>query len=240
MINLYQILNIPHYASAQDIQAALQRAQEGLDPKAIKAINEWLLVPDVRARYDAKLRQEQPDFFMTHAETTSNQVPKPKIVPANSAADDDEYMDLPPLWNPKAAMWWSVFFNVVLGAVLHAKNWEALGEKDLAKQNWIWAGVGAGVVLALMLSDATKIGWIVHLALVFAWYHSTGNKQVEFFKKEFGEDYERKGWLVPIILTVLAIIAAGVLVVMIAPENIILYVFLDGFDYANRYHCFWQ
>ena len=224
MINLYQILNIPHYASAQDIQAALQRAQEGLDPKAIKAINEWLLVPDVRARYDAKLRQEQPDFFMTHAETTSNQVPKPKIVPANSAADDDEYMDLPPLWNPKAAMWWSVFFNVVLGAVLHAKNWEALGEKDLAKQNWIWAGVGTGVVVALMLGGekielVLQIG--LQIGLVVGWYHSTGNKQVEFFKKEFGEDYERKGWLVPIILTVLAIIAAGVLVVMISPDSIL-------------------
>ena len=196
MINLYQILNIPHYASAQDIQAALQRAQEGLDPKAIKAINEWLLVPDVRARYDAKLRQEQPDFFMTHAETTSNQVPT----------------------------WWSVFFNVVLGAVLHAKNWEALGEKDLAKQNWIWAGVGTGVVFALMLGGekielVLQIG--LQIGLVVGWYHSTGNKQVEFFKKEFGEDYERKGWLVPIILTVLAIIAAGVLVVMISPDSIL-------------------
>lgn len=223
MINLYQILNIPPHASISQIQAALQRTQAGLDPKTIKAINEWLLVPDVRVRYDAKLRQEQPDFFMMHTnaapvQTTPKQQEKPKIVLRNSdTEDDDDYMDLPPLWNPKAAMWWSVFFNVVLGAVLHAKNWESLGEKELAKQNWIWAGIGA-VFLFIVMVTGMKIGLGVQIGLVVAWYYALGKKQVLFFEEEFNNDYERKGWIKPILLTIIAIFVAAVVAVLIAPE----------------------
>ncbi|ULJ69820.1 hypothetical protein MIS45_02985 [Wielerella bovis] len=216
MINLYQILNIPPHASVSQIQAALQRTQAGLDPKTIKAVNEWLLVHDVRVRYDAKLRQEQPDFFMI-TESTSPQE-KPKIVLSNSETEnDDDYMDLPPLWNPKAAMWWSVFFNVVLGAVLHAKNWESLGEKELAKQNWIWAGIGA-VFLFIVMVTGMKIGLGVQIGLVVAWYYALGKKQVLFFEEEFNNDYERKGWLKPILLTIIAIFVAAFVAVLIAPE----------------------
>ena len=66
MVNLYQLLNLPPHADAATIQTALQQAQttNRLEPKVIKAVQEWLLKPDIRARYDAKLRQEQPEFFI--------------------------------------------------------------------------------------------------------------------------------------------------------------------------------
>lgn len=217
MINLYQLLDLPHYADSRAIQAALQRKQDGLDAKVVKAVNEWLLVPEVRARYDAKLRQEQPDFFMpAHDLSRQAAADKPKIVPlTDETADDDDYIDLPPLWNPKAAMYWSIFFNVVFGAVLHAKNWEALDERELAKQNWIFAAVGAAVLFALMLTDSTStLG--LQIGLVIAWYYSLGKKQVAFFEQEFNNEYERKGWILPIVLTLLALIVLAVAAVFVS------------------------
>ena len=80
MVNLYQLLNLPPHADTAMIQAVLQHAQAtgSLEPKVIKAVQEWLLKPDVRARYDAKLRQEQPEFFATSPQHTHN-IPTPDI-----------------------------------------------------------------------------------------------------------------------------------------------------------------
>ena len=80
MVNLYQLLNLPPYADTAMIQAVLQHAQAtgSLEPKVIRAVQEWLLKPDVRARYDAKLRQEQPEFFAASPQHTHN-IPTPDI-----------------------------------------------------------------------------------------------------------------------------------------------------------------
>lgn len=80
MVNLYQLLNLPPHADTAMIQAVLQHAQAtgSLEPKVIKAVQEWLLKPDVRARYDAKLRQEQPEFFAASPQHTHN-IPTPDI-----------------------------------------------------------------------------------------------------------------------------------------------------------------
>ena len=80
MVNLYQLLNLPPYADTAMIQAVLQHAQAtgSLEPKVVKAVQEWLLKPDVRARYDAKLRQEQPEFFAASPQHTHN-IPTPDI-----------------------------------------------------------------------------------------------------------------------------------------------------------------
>lgn len=74
MVNLYQILGLPYSATSDEIQAALERKQAALNAKTVKAVTEWLLVDSVRTRYDAKLRQEQPEFFqsvMVERETPS-------------------------------------------------------------------------------------------------------------------------------------------------------------------------
>ncbi len=80
MVNLYQLLNLPPHADTAMIQAVLQHAQatSSLEPKVIRAVQEWLLKPDVRARYDAKLRQEQPEFFAASPQHTHN-IPTPDI-----------------------------------------------------------------------------------------------------------------------------------------------------------------
>lgn len=221
MINLYQMLNIPPHSSTRDIQAALQNAQARLDPKIIKAVNEWLLSPDVRPRYDARLRQEQPDFFMP-TNTAAAPQPKPKIVLSdNTTQNDDDYMDLPPLWNPKAAMWWSLLLNAVFGMVLHAKNWEALDEKELAKQNWIWVAGAALitfiVVLTPSITNSMALG--IQIGLIIGWYQILGKKQVQFFEETFGDDYERNGWILPIILAIAIIFAVAIIATIISPDT---------------------
>ena len=74
MVNLYQVLGLSYSATSDEIQAALERKQSTLDAKTVKAVTEWLLVDNVRTRYDAKLRQEQPEFFQaaTVARETSS------------------------------------------------------------------------------------------------------------------------------------------------------------------------
>ena len=64
MINLYQRLNLPPTASRAEIEAALAQYRSELSTAEIRGVQEWLLVNEVRHRYDAKLRQEQPSFFI--------------------------------------------------------------------------------------------------------------------------------------------------------------------------------
>ena len=64
MINLYQRLNLPPTASRAEIEAALAQYRSELSDAEIRGVQEWLLVNEVRYRYDAKLRQEQPSFFI--------------------------------------------------------------------------------------------------------------------------------------------------------------------------------
>ena len=101
MVNLYQLLNLPPHADTAMIQAVLQHAQAtgSLEPKVIRAVQEWLLKPDVRARYDAKLRQEQPEFFAASPQHTHN-IPTPDIsafaVPETSPAPKQVVAATPP------------------------------------------------------------------------------------------------------------------------------------------------
>ncbi|WP_096226454.1 hypothetical protein, partial [Kingella negevensis] len=176
-----------------------------------KAVQEWLLVPDVRQRYNAKLQSEFPEFFQA-----AEPVAKPKIAPlSEETADDDEYMDLPPLWNPKAAMWWSIFSNVAFGAIIHAKNWQALGEDDLAKQNWIWAGASIAVLFVIALIGL-NVGLGIQIGLVIAWYQTLGKKQTEFFSNEFDNDYDKRSWWLAVFLLILGIIVFAVLATIVS------------------------
>lgn len=209
MINLYQMLNLPPDATEAEIRDLVAQHGNEWNPKTLKAVEEWLLVAEVRVRYDAKLRQMQPEFFAEHdlpaptetfTETPTPRAAKPKIVPKNAETEnDDDYMDLPPLWNPKVAFYWSLFFNAIFGALIHAKNWEILGEPELAKQNYYFAlAVLVGLTLGAMLLPEMPLG--VSLGLSVAWYFSLGKKQVAFFESEFDNDYERKKWVLPVFL----------------------------------------
>lgn len=134
MINLYQILNLSPQANTQEIQAALQHAQtqQKIDEKTASAVRSWLLEPDVRMRYDARLKMEQPEFFQAaaHRQTlkvkTSHNAPSQtnpvfKIKNHSSPApasvkqqwideNGDQIIEYTPiLWNPKVIAIWAFF-----------------------------------------------------------------------------------------------------------------------------------
>lgn len=216
MVNLYQILGLPYSATSDEIQAALERKQAALNAKTVKAVTEWLLVDSVRTRYDAKLRQEQPEFFqsvMVERETPSTlslqKNETPEVQPTLQVAEEEYYV--PQLWNPTAAAIWAFFLSPMLGAWLHAINWRELGEEKLAEQNmyFVWGTVALGF-LVILIEAVANIEFppaVSGIAIWAAWFFTVGKKQIEFVHNEVNDDYDKKGWGKPIGLTLLGLLA---------------------------------
>lgn len=203
MINLYQILNISPYATDAQIRVALQHYQNqtNADPKVVQATAQWLLTPDVRQRYDARLQAEQPAFF---------QAAKPRQDPSHVIIEDDEpetneydyddgYDDgyVPRLWNPKAAAIWAFFLPPAMGSWLHAQNWRELGNEKLYKHNlnltWIFIAAAFAFVF-LNIFTGIDLGIVGNLTLWAFWFFTVGKKQIDFVRDEVGDDYDRKPW----------------------------------------------
>jgi hypothetical protein len=121
----------------------------------------------------------------------------------------------PALWNPGAAASWSLLFTPVFGALLHRKNWLALGEpqKAAAAKTWIFVYIVTIVGLTLLgvfMPGRMEVMGLLRLsgfALLLAWYYASGKPQVDFVKTRYGKDYPRKGWGQPILIAVGALIA---------------------------------
>lgn len=229
MINLYQILHLPPRASEADIRVALNNGERSghLDAKTAQAVREWLLKPEVRLRYDARLQMEQPEFFQAAIAQPHviepNTTFKIKNKPVSAVREKSHYVDgtveyVPELWNPKAAAIWSFFLNPILGAWLHAHNWRELGFADKARKHmtFVWIVSAFYFVTAVI---AVLTGWQLPLyttvVLWSGWFFSLGREQLDFVKNEVGEDYDRLGWLKPIVLTLVAVAGYFVLIIML-------------------------
>ena len=66
MINLYALLNLGPYVDAPSIAAAIgKNRQTGtINAAILDKAEQWLLNPTIRNRYDAQLKQQQPEFFL--------------------------------------------------------------------------------------------------------------------------------------------------------------------------------
>jgi hypothetical protein len=123
----------------------------------------------------------------------------------------------PPLWNPDAAASWSLLLTPVFGALLHRKNWIALGEPDKAASAWRWALVSiAFYVLSIFASflvspeQAVAFGGGIRFGafgLLLTWYFVSAKPQARFIKERFGKDYPRRGWGKPFLYALLAFVA---------------------------------
>ena len=115
-----------------------------------------------------------------------------------------ENQSKPNLWNPNAAANWSLLFTPLLGAWLHAKNWEKLKEPEAAKKSMLW--VYAGVVFLLVLPFLPEdIGYSPGLIFILAWYFTSGKKQVKFIKEKAIE-YQKKSWNKPLLFGVIGLV----------------------------------
>jgi hypothetical protein len=136
----------------------------------------------------------------------------------------DPSVAAPVLWNPFAAGCWSLLFTPVFGAFLHMKNWEALGEPEKARKSkgWVIGSIAFFVVLmlaSLVLPDSKILDSVSRaggFGLLFGWYYSAGKEQQTLVKERFGTGYERRGWLKPILLAILAIVGALIVLVFAA------------------------
>ena len=130
----------------------------------------------------------------------------------------------PRLWNPNAAVNWSLLFSPAFGAWLHMKNWQALGEPQKAKTAKTWIVISLVVILGLslasgLLPDSTGLDRATRsfgLVLLIAWYLSAGRAQAMLVKQRFGKTYPRRGWAPPLLWAVGAMIGFFALVFVVA------------------------
>lgn len=108
----------------------------------------------------------------------------------------------PSLWNPNAAVNWSVVFTPVFGAWLHAKNWKELNEPEKEKQSMYWVYGGILLLIILIFADASPA---ISVAYLIAWYLVSGKKQVQYIKEK-NIEYDKKDWPKPIIFGVVGIV----------------------------------
>lgn len=113
------------------------------------------------------------------------------------------------LWNPAAAIRWSLLFTPAFGAYLHARNWRALGKPDRAFQNLLWAGA-CGVFLlvnalriVVPVSPAAEkaldgVFNFLGLAFLAGWALTQGWPQAKFVKEHVGANFSKKPWGLPV------------------------------------------
>ncbi|MBB2487791.1 hypothetical protein H5407_21350 [Mitsuaria sp. WAJ17] len=114
----------------------------------------------------------------------------------------------PRLWNPNAAALWSLFFSPIFGAILHMKNWQAMGETVKAAEARQWVvGLSAAMGLLLLLtlflpmSPAADLALqLAGLVLLLAWYYGTGKAQATRVLARYGRGYPRKSWVEPVLI----------------------------------------
>jgi hypothetical protein len=139
-------------------------------------------------------------------------------VPTSNAASA---LAVPALWNPNAAVNWSLLFTPIFGAYLQYRNWQAMGDPYSAREshNWFIASitVNAGLIFASAVYTPMVEGTFRSLAVLYliVWYFVNGNKQAPIVKQKFGGTYPRKGWLAPIGAAILVFIGAITTIVVL-------------------------
>lgn len=193
MINLYQLLQIAPDSNATQIQQALEQSSHRLNPKEIQAVESWLLVPEVRTRYDAQLRQKQPAFFQSQTSTIQ---PNPTVQAAFKPSSEQGYYT-PKLYNPTIITVLAILLSPLIGAWLCAINWRELGNREASHQNMnvVYGVLLFGLASAfLYLIGGIKIPLYAGSLISLAWYFTLGKKQQDFLRQEAGDDYARKPW----------------------------------------------
>lgn len=122
------------------------------------------------------------------------------------------------LWNPSAAVNWSVLISPVFGALLVSWNYKSLGMALEAKKALIWtyiaAGLGAIVLLSRLFlfedpifSGSNSPGLffflffgmgLFYFLFLIIWYIVVARKQMKYVKKQLNNQYTKKPWGKPL------------------------------------------
>lgn len=125
------------------------------------------------------------------------------------------------LWNPVAAVWWSLLFTPVFGSVVQMKNWHALGEHEKAGQAMIWSVSMAAVLIVASIISAlnpalSRIGNLTGLLVMVLWYVACAREQIDYVALKGA--YSRRGWGMPILGALGGFFALGMLVLVWASD----------------------
>lgn len=106
------------------------------------------------------------------------------------------------LWNPNAAINWSVVFSPLLGTYLHYQNWLALGDTKQASaaKAWFIAAIFLVVIgiVAVVAAPESQFGPGLGLVFLIAWYFGQAKGQAAFVKTHFGTSYTKRSWVLPL------------------------------------------
>lgn len=143
----------------------------------------------------------------------------PYTPPTTEVADAAPSETSPAIWNPNAAANWSLLFTPAFGALIHMKNWRALGEPARAATAKVWVIVSfvflaLVVLLGVVAPDSKPIDAASRgggLILLIAWYAGSGREQARYVKSRFGNGYVRRGWGRPLMIAFAALVALFVI-----------------------------
>ncbi|MGC3990166.1 MAG: GYF domain-containing protein [Chthoniobacteraceae bacterium] len=179
--------------SQSDVQASLDAGD--IDPSTLcyqEGMSDW-------APLSSRFQIRQPESASL-PRTISETVP-------SRGQESAAITQSPALWNPRAAIGWSLLFGTAFGAWLQARNADALGNPSEAKVQRAWFKW----TLAFQLVDLVANLFIKQegfflilgacpLAVLLIWYFTTGQKQTLFVKATYGSSYQRKSWAVPLVI----------------------------------------
>lgn len=106
------------------------------------------------------------------------------------------------LWNPVVAVWLSLPFTPVFGALVQMLNWRTLEEKALAQQSLWWALGGCVILLGNQVVSAFLPGvrmvdsFTVGILLLYlcGWLVLAAGRQSRYVRERCGRHYGRRSW----------------------------------------------
>jgi hypothetical protein len=123
--------------------------------------------------------------------------PSPAKPSTNVAAGD-----VPALWQPWSIGFWSIPFSWAFGAILVAKNWNALGDSSRAKRAMLWFyPIFPWLVLCRMAPSIEVIQLVLLLgpvAILVAFVLLEVQPQAKLVKERLNNQFPRKPWVIPL------------------------------------------
>jgi len=130
------------------------------------------------------------------------------------------------IWNPNAAVIWSLVLFPAFGTTIQMLNWRALGEPQRAATAKGWVVVSF-ILLALSVApisseEVERLLRLVNLVYTLGWCFSVGRVQGRYVKARFGTSYPRRPWGKPLLLALaglLAVVALAVAMSYLTEQN---------------------
>ena len=104
------------------------------------------------------------------------------------------------LWNPSAAVNWSLIFTPAFGSYLQMINWKALGEPQKAATARTWFYISLGMLILYVAinvaahDSSQRSAQPLVLLYLIVWYFAGGRLQAKYVKERFGSIYPKNRW----------------------------------------------